>query len=642
MCLDGVRCSFIARFIAMSLLCFDVACVTSPVFAAGSVERYSPDWDRDDGRDDTIESRKEAERKLEWKSPEFHRRKNESLLHVQVLGINDFHGQLSEGRRVANRPVGGAAVLAAYLEAAQQDPRDPDLSERTFIVHAGDHVGATPPESALLQDEPSIGFLNLLANRHCRHDDRRERKERRLGWDELGWDEHDAQDERRDRRLHPKCNLVGTPGNHEFDEGKDELLRLLNGGNHPSGPFLETPYRGARFPTVSANVVDEKTGKPIFPPYVIKQVKNVRLAFIGAVLKETPTIVTPTGVAGLKFLDEADSINRYVRWLRKTHGLRTFIVLLHQGGRQTTYEGPTQSNGLVNGRELVDIVSRLDDDVDVVISGHAHAFTNALLKNRNGAEILVTQAFSAGTAYGDIDLLIDRQSRDVVAKSASIVTTYRDAGPGLTPHPQVARLVERAQATVAPLVNRVIGTAATDLVRAESPSGESALGNLIADAQRAALGTDFAFMNPGGIRADLAAGPVTYGQLFTIQPFGNSLVRMELTGQQIYDLLNQQWVNQPFPRILKTSGLTYVWDGNRPIGDRIVEVSRDGVPIDRLATYTVTINSFLAAGGDNFTVLLGGRNQIGGPLDLDALIAFIQTLSQPFSASIEGRIVRLN
>jgi 5'-nucleotidase len=366
------------------------------------------------------------------------------------------------------------------------------------------------------------------------------------------------------------------------------------------------------------------------------------LAFIGAVLKETPTIVTPTGVAGLKFLDEADSINRYVRWLRKTHGLRTFIVLLHQGGRQTTYEGPTQSNGLVNGRELVDIVSRLDDDVDVVISGHAHAFTNALLKNRNGAEILVTQAFSAGTAYGDIDLLIDRQSRDVVAKSASIVTTYRDAGPGLTPHPQVARLVERAQATVAPLVNRVIGTAATDLVRAESPSGESALGNLIADAQRAALGTDFAFMNPGGIRADLAAGPVTYGQLFTIQPFGNSLVRMELTGQQIYDLLNQQWVNQPFPRILKTSGLTYVWDGNRPIGDRIVEVSRDGVPIDRLATYTVTINSFLAAGGDNFTVLLGGRNQIGGPLDLDALIAFIQTLSQPFSASIEGRIVRLN
>ncbi|MFN3681927.1 MAG: bifunctional metallophosphatase/5'-nucleotidase [Nitrospira sp.] len=213
---------------------------------------------------------------------------------------------------------------------------------------------------------------------------------------------------------------------------------------------------------------------------------------------------------------------------------------------------------------------------------------------------------------------------------------------GLTPHPRVAELVERAQAVVAPLVNRVIGTAATDFVRAESPSGESALGNLIADAQRAALGTDFAFMNPGGIRTDLAAGTVTYGQLFTIQPFGNSLVRMELTGQQIYDLPNQQWANQPFPRILKTSGLTYIWDSNRPIGDRIVDVSRNGVPIDRLATYTVTVNSFLAAGGDNFTVLLEGRTRMGGPLDLDALIAYIQALPQPFSASVEGRIVRLN
>jgi 5'-nucleotidase len=149
-------------------------------------------------------------------------------------------------------------------------------------------------------------------------------------------------------------------------------------------------------------------------------------------------------------------------------------------------------------------------------------------------------------------------------------------------------------------------------------------------------------MNPGGIRADLSAGPVTYGELFTIQPFGNSLVRMDLTGQQIYDLLNQQWVNQPFPRILKTSGLTYTWDNNRPIGDRVVEVLRNGLPIDRQATFTVTVNSFMAAGGDNFTVLPQGRNQVGGPLDLDALITYIQTLPQPFSTALEGRITKLN
>ncbi len=626
-----------ALLAAFGMLCVSGTCPTSPAFAVDSAKHHSHEWDRDDEADDTLETRQDANRKLEWHSSGFQREEKDALLHVQLLGINDFHGQLSAGRRVANRPVGGAAVLAAYLQAAQTDAHDPDLSERTFIVHAGDHVGATPPESALLQDEPSIGFLNLLANPYCRYEDRREDRGH-----QGPWNDDDAKEDRRDRRQHPKCNLVGTPGNHEFDEGTSELVRLLNGGNHATGPFLENPYRGARYPTISANVVDEKTGKPILPPFVIKQVKGIRIAFIGAVLKETPTIVTPSGVAGLKFLDEAESINRYVRWLRRTEGIRTFVVLIHQGGRQTTYEGPTQPGGLINGLEIVNIVSRLDNDVDVVVSGHAHSFTNALLKNQNGVEILVTQAFSSSTAYGDIDLMINKHTRDVVAKSASIVTTFADAGPGLTPNTQVAELVAQAQAKVAPLVNRVVGNAAIDLSRTESPAGESPLGNLIADAQRSTLGTDFALMNPGGIRADLSAGPVTYGALFAIQPFGNSLVRMDLTGQQIYDVLNQQWANQPFPRILKTSGLTYTWDNNRPIGDRIVEVRRNGSPIDRQATFSVTVNSFMAAGGDNFTVLLQGRNQVGGPLDLDALITYIQSLPQPFSAAIEGRILRLN
>jgi 5'-nucleotidase len=622
----------------LGALCISIsgACTIQPALAEASGERASLEWDRDDEDDDTIEMRQDAGRRLEWKTPDFHEREKESLLHVQILGINDFHGQISAGRRVANRPVGGAAVLAAYLKAAQQDANDPELSDRTFIVHAGDHVGASPPESALLQDEPSIGFLNLLANRYCRFDSHP------AGYTmKRGWDDDEAGDDRQDRRLHPKCNLVGTPGNHEFDEGKGELFRLLNGGNHPNGPFLEDPYRGARYPTISSNVVDAQTGKPILPPFVLKNVNGVRIAFIGAVLKQTPTIVTPTGVAGLKFLDEADSINRYVKLLRRV-GIHTFIVVIHQGGTQTSYQGPTQPGALLNGQDIVNIVSRLDDDVDVVVSGHAHSFTNTLLKNEHGKDILITQAFSSGTAYGDIDLTIDRKTRDVVAKSAAIVTTFGDAGPGLAPDVTVAGLVMQAESTVAPLVNRVIGEAAAALLRTENPAGESTLGNLIADAQRAALGTDFAFMNPGGIRADLLAGPVTFGELFTVQPFGNSLVRMNLTGQQIYDLLNQQWVNQPFPRIMKTSGLIYTWDNNRPIGDRIVEVRRNGAPIDRQASFSVTVNNFMAAGGDNFTVLTQGQNQIGGPIDLDALIAYIQSLPQPFSAVIEGRIVREN
>lgn len=534
---------------------------------------------------------------------------NRESVHVKLLAINDFHGQLSAGRLVSSRPVGSAAVLAAYLQAAQSG-----MEDRTVIVHAGDHVGATPPSSALLQDEPAISFLNLLANKRCTYT----------------------------HRTYSRCNVVGTLGNHEFDEGKEELLRLLYGGNHPDGPFLEKSYRGAKFPYVSANVIDTQSGKPLLPPYVVKNFKGIRIAFIGAVLRQTPTIVTPTGVAGLSFIDEADAINQHVRKL-KADGVRSFVVLIHQGGRQTTYQGPTQpGSSVVDGTDIKDIVNRLDDEVDVVVSGHAHSFTNALLTNRNGKTILVTQAFSSSTAYADIDLELSKSSKDVVAKSAAIITTFADAGPGLTPVPAVAQLATEAEQLVAPLVSRLIGTAAIDLVRTENPAGESSLGNLIADAQRAAMDTDFAFMNPGGIRADILAGEVTWGELFTVQPFGNSLVKMTLTGQQIYALLNQQWLNQPFPRILKTSGLTYTWDNNRPVGDRIVEVRKDGAPIALATSYTVTVNSFMAAGGDNFTVLPLGTNQIGGPIDLDALVDYVESLPQPFSAAIEGRITRLN
>ena len=559
-----------------------------------------------DDADDNAEVRQVAEQHVYWKDK--HAVNPESWIKVKILGFNDFHGQISAGRRVGNRPVGSAAVLASYLEAAQQGAEN-----QTFIVHAGDHVGASPASSALLQDEPAISFLNMLGNEHCSFK----------------------------RRMNPRCNLVGTLGNHEFDEGQSEMLRLIFGGNHATGPFLEDPYRGANFPYVSANVVDSATGRPILPPYVIKKVRGVRIAFIGAVLKDTPSIVTPTGVAGLTFLDEADAINRYIPELRARH-VKAIVVLIHQGGRQTSYSGATQSDAAPVNGEIADIISRLDDEVDVVISGHTHSFTNALLKNKHGKEILVTQAFSAGTAFADINLEIDPASRDIVTKSASIITTYADAGPGLTPDPIVAQMVTQAEEKVAPLVNQIIGVASADISRSQNSAGESALGNLIADAQRAALQTDFAFMNPGGIRADLTAGNVTWGELFAIQPFGNSLVKMTLSGQQIYELLNQQWQGQTSPRLLQVSGLAYTWDALRAVGDRVVAVRKSGAPIDRAAQYTVSVNSFIAAGGDNFTVLTQGANRAGGPLDLDALINYVRGLIQPFNAGVEGRIQRLN
>lgn len=593
--------------------------------ASGGAATPSRALAHDGPDDDGVEAREAAGHRVEWEDAAAPRA---GRVAVKILGMNDFHGQLSAGKTVARRPVGSAGVLAAYLRAAMANASP----GHALLVHAGDHVGASPASSALLQDEPAVSFLNLLANRHCRHLEAEERG---------GFGGSEEDHDRFEGWMDPRCNVAGSVGNHEFDEGVAELQRLLGGGDHAKGPFLESPWRGARYPTLAANVVDARSGKPVLPPYVVKRIEGIPLAFIGVVLKETPTIVTPTGVAGLAFLDEADTVNRYVRELRN-RGVRAIVVLIHQGGSQASYLGPTTTTGTPTG-PIVDIVKHLDDEVDVVVSGHTHTFLNAVIPNGNGKPMLVTQAFSAGTAYGDIDVELDRETRDVVKKSASIVTTWADAEPGLTPDPEALALTRAAEAKVAPLVNQVVGTASVALAAAGAPSGESPLGDLIADAQRAAVpGADFAFMNPGGIRADLAAGPVTWGNLFAIQPFGNSLVSLTLTGAQVKSLLEQQWQGQPFARILQISGLSYTWDAGRPVGDRIVEIRKGGAPIDSAATYRVVVNNFMAAGGDNFTVLLGGASPVGGPQDIDALIAWVKSLPQPFGAPAGARITRLN
>jgi 5'-nucleotidase len=560
----------------------------------------------DDEHERDPKTRERATRPLTWHSqkPEHRGHKTDK---VRLLGFNDFHGQLSQGRLVGGRPVGGAAVLGSYLVNAAAE-----VDDRALIVHAGDHVGASPPASALLQDEPSIQFLNLLANRDCRGS----------------------------RRENLRCNVVGTLGNHEFDEGASEMLRLVHGGNSPLGPFLQAPYRGASFNYVSANVLDAATHRPLLAPYTIKHVGRVKVGVIGAVLQDTPSIVTPTGVAGLEFVDEATAINTAVRQLRR-EGVHTIVVTIHQGGAQTSYEGETVADGQVTG-DILPIIEQLHDDVDVVISGHRHAFTNALVTNANGTPILVTQAFSASTAYAEIDLEVSKQCGDVLSKTARVITTYSDVAPGNVLHPSVAELVKQAEDRTAPLVNRVVGESAVAVDRTQTAAGESALGNLIADAQRTATGSDFAFMNPGGIRADLDQGPITWGDLFTIQPFGNSLVRMDLTGAQIRTLLEQQWVGQTSARLLQVSGLRYTWDAAAANGSKVVELSKDGVPLDLGATYSVTVNSFIAAGGDNFTVLIDGTNRVGGDIDLDALIAHVESLPQPITVSVENRITRAN
>ncbi|HIJ88653.1 MAG TPA: hypothetical protein HPP97_13405 [Desulfuromonadales bacterium] len=510
-------------------------------------------------------------------------------LKVKLLAINDFHGQLSP-KTVSARPAGGAAVLAAYLKNAQLG-----MEDRAIIISDGDFVGASPANSALLQDEPSIQFFNTLANPFCSPD-----------------------------KMNSRCNLLATVGNHEFDEGTTELFRMMNGGNHVKGPFIENPYSGARFPYVAANIIDNATGKTLLPPYVIKTIRNTPIAFIGAILKDTPNIVAPAGVAGLTFLDEATAINSYIPELQ-AKGVKAIVAVIHQGGA-----------------DVDAIVAKLDGEVDVVISGHAHINTNKLVKNAAGNDVLVTQALSAGTAFANIDIEINPFSKDIVKKSAVITTPFGDVAPGTTPDAAVAAIVAQADTIVAPLVNVVIGQSAALISKTQNPAGESALGNLIADAQRLYEGTEFAFMNPGGIRADLSQGNVTWGALFTIQPFGNQMVRMTLTGQQIYDLLAQQWSNPAAPKMLQISGLTYSWTNNGTgAAGTITEVRKGGVAIDKAATFTVTTNNFLSGGGDGFAVFKSGLNPVIDAADIDVLVSYIRGLATPFDALIENRIIRI-
>jgi 5'-nucleotidase len=527
-------------------------------------------------------------------------------VRLQVLALNDFHGNLAAPKRLGTRTAGSAPVLAAWLKDAAKGQEN-----RTLILHAGDLVGASPAESALLQDEPSVTFLSSLGNAAC------------------SWTDPQA----------TRCNVVATLGNHEFDEGPDELRRLLHGGNHAGGPYLEPRWRGARFSIACANAVDAATGKPIEAPWVIRRVGGVRIGVIGAVTREVPHLVTPSLISGLRFRDEADAINEAVAALRR-RGVHAIVVVIHEGGRQDPYEGPTRDDAPPVEGAIVGIVAKLDPDVDLVVSGHTHAFTNARLPTRGG-KALVTQAWSAGAAFADIDLAVDASTRDVVEASARIVTAWTDEGPGLAPDADVKRLVDAAMARVAPKVRERITTAAHAISRDANEMGESPLGDLIADAQRVATGADMAFMNAGGIRTSLEAGDVTWGDLFAVQPFGNSIVRMEMTGAQVLDLLEGQWAREG-GLVLVPSGVTYAVDMSAPPHSRVrdAKVTSRSAPLDPHATYTVAVSSFLASGGDGFGVFNDGRNPQVGPSDLDALIAHLRALPQPIDATIDGRIRR--
>jgi 5'-nucleotidase len=278
--------------------------------------------------------------------------------------------------------------------------------------------------------------------------------------------------------------------------------------------------------------------------------------------------------------------------------------------------------------------------VDVVVAGHTHAFVNARLPAQGGKPVLVVEAFSSGTAFGWIDLEIDRQSDEVVASSAAVQVAYADEGPGKTPDRLAAALQSAAEARVAPLTQRVVATAAREIGRRATEAGESPLGDLVADAQRAAFpDAEVALTNPGGLRTELPAGSITWGQVFAAQPFGNELVAMTLTGAQLRDVLEDQWpAGDAEPRILQVSGLTYSWSESARRGSKLRSAAVGGAPLDPARRYRVVVNGFLAGGGDGFGRFGAGVDRAVGPSDLDALVTHLQGLPQPFDAPPGGRI----
>jgi 2',3'-cyclic-nucleotide 2'-phosphodiesterase / 3'-nucleotidase / 5'-nucleotidase len=507
-------------------------------------------------------------------------------VHVQLLGINDLHGQLDTWRSIkdsAGKTVdysGGIEYLAAYMK--QREETNPS---NTLMLHAGDAVGASSPVSALLQDEPTIQFLN-----------------------EIGFD-------------------AGTIGNHEFDEGVTEMLRLINGGEHAATKEKYGAFEGADFPYVAANVEYKDSSNLVLDPYVIKEVDGVKIGIIGVVTTITPNIVIPSAVADVKFTDEVTAINKYTAEL-KEQGVETVVVLAHNPGTSKT-------DGTAASGEVVEFAKKVDPEVDVIYGAHDHKYLRA---NVNGIEVV--QSWSYGTAFSDIDLTIDPFSGDVIKEKTqtAVVDTLHS---GIQADAKIEAELKEYKDAIAPILNRKIGETEVELTRTPSPSGEQVLGNVIADSMRWQMGTQMGFMNPGGIRNDLNAGEITWGELFNVQPFGNDLIKMTVTGDVLRELLNQQWADPTRAKMLQISGLFYTYDDQKPYMERILDIHlEDGTPIDPAGEYTITVNNFMAGGGDGYGALLKGTNKEQGPTDLDGLVNYIQNYDGPIFAEYENRFLK--
>ncbi|PMC40783.1 bifunctional metallophosphatase/5'-nucleotidase [Bacillus sp. UMB0899] len=478
-------------------------------------------------------------------------------LQVQLLGVNDLHGHLDTYDQFKGKKVGGADYLAAYLNKYRQE------NEHTLIIHAGDMIGGSPPISSLLQDEPTMEYLDLL--------------------------QFD----------------VGTIGNHELDEGIDEMKRLLSGGSHPITGY----FPGSETPYISANIIDKKTNRHVFPPYLIKEIDGIKIGFIGVVTTKTNLYVLPENLDSIKITDEVKAINKAADDLKK-QGVKSIVVLGHISSK-------SNSDGTNPDEDLAKMAPDIDDEVDILFGAHNHQYTNTVVDNK-----LIVQAYSYGKAFSHINIGIDKNSKDIIHKKANIILTDHER---IKPDPDAIELIHKYKEKTDTYVNQVVGTLPDAVSKRKNKDGFSPLGYMIADSYKASMNTDFAFVHQGGLRESLNKGTVKMEDLLTVLPFGHKLVSTSITGEQIKKVLEQQWRLNEKENILQVSGLSYTYVKQAPIGNKIKSLKEtNGDIIDPDKTYTVAITDYLSFGGDGFTSFEEGKAIGEGPLDVEAFAELIK------------------
>ncbi|WP_024795896.1 bifunctional metallophosphatase/5'-nucleotidase [Tomitella biformata] len=512
---------------------------------------------------------------------------------IRLLAINSFGGALSppEGPQSTitrpdgtTAPAGGAAYLSAYLEQLRA------TSPNSLLFTVGDNVGSTPLESSLFHDEPTIEFLNSL-------------------------------------------NIATSAiGNHELDAGFTELLRLKNGGCHPvDGCQFGEGFSGARFPIVASNIVFDN-GRPATLPFTVNFAGTIPVGTIAITPADTPSRVTPDGVAGLRFTDEITEINRTADLLDFL-GVKTIVLLLHEGI-------PTE--GCDAAGRVHEVASAASPKVDVIFTGQNSGQYNCVLPDPDGRPRSVLQSNGRGRGVSVADVTVDLATgevlRDRVATFNQVVT--RD----ITPNPTAAALVARAEELSAETSQRPIGEVSEKIDRHRDETGQSALGNLVADAQLAATtasGAQVALTNPGGLRASLEKGPVNYASAHNVQPFRNQLRTLTLTGAQLNAVLEQQFRSDGDVVLAPSANLAYDVSAAAPAGQKVRNLRIAGVEVARDALVRVTVNKFLAEGGDGFTELAKGVDVVGGPTDLGAFADYLSAAS-PVAAPARNRIGSVN